>query len=395
MTGRPLRIAVVAPIRYPIAQPHAGGLESSVWNQVRTLRARGHEVLLCATEGSDFLDGGPAEFTIPGLVWDDPSIATDTTYPDGYLEIAFAAMERALAYIQDHADEFDIVDNHCLHGLPLGWADRLGVPMVSTLHTPALPSMLAAYAECAEPRSAFLSVGEHTAAEWRREGIESTVLPNGIDTDAWRLGPGGPDLVWTGRIVPEKGTHLALEAAAAAGRRIVVAGRIGDAEYFADHVEPLLGSDAEYVGVLGQRDLAALVGRSACALVTPVWEEPFGLVIAEALATGTPVVSFDTGGIPEVVGSSTGAVLVPVGDVAAMASAVVALADAVRSEPERRTRIRQDAVDRFSLDTRSARLESIYEGLIAARRGTVHSGTVHSGTVHRGTAHPAPARATA
>ncbi|WP_082473876.1 glycosyltransferase [Curtobacterium sp. Leaf261] len=368
MTVRPLRIAVIAPIRYPIAQPHAGGLESSVWNQVRTLRSRGHDVLLCATEGSDFLDGGPDEFTIPGLVWDDPSEATDTTYPAGYLDVAFAALDRALAYVREHADRFDIVDNHCLHGLPLGWADRLGVPMVSTLHTPALPSMLEAHAATAEPRSAFLSVGEHTAAEWRREGIESTVVPNGIDTDAWRLGSGGPDLVWTGRIVPEKGTHLALEAAAAAGRRIVLAGRIGDAEYFAEHVEPRLGPDAEYVGVLGQHALQELVGRSACALVTPVWEEPFGLVIAEALATGTPVVSFDTGGIPEVVGASTGAVLVPVGDVRAMATAAVTLADTVAAEPWRRVDIRGDAVDRFSLDQRSARLEAIYAGLVAGHR---------------------------
>lgn len=385
MTGRPLRIAVIAPIRYPIAQPHAGGLESSVWNQVRTLRSRGHEVLLCATEGSDFLDGGPDEFTIPGLHWDDPAEATDTTYPAGYLDVAFAALDRALSYIRANADRFDIVDNHCLHGLPLGWADRLGVPMVSTLHTPTLPSMLAAHAACGEPRSTFLSVTEHTATEWRRAGIASTVVPNGIDTDAWRLGSGGPDLVWTGRIVPEKGTHLALDAAAAAGRRIVLAGRIGDAEYFADHVAPRLGPDAEYVGVLGQRALQELVGQSACALVTPVWEEPFGLVIAEALATGTPVVSFDTGGIPEVVGASTGAVLVPVGDVSAMATAAVTLADTVAAEPWRRVDIRADAVERFSLDQRSARLETIYDGLIDAHRGRTartHTGT-GSGTVTR------------
>ncbi|MFZ7087465.1 glycosyltransferase [Curtobacterium sp. RRHDQ10] len=368
MTARPLRIAVIAPIRYPISQPHAGGLESSVWNQVRTLRARGHHVLLCATEGSDFLDGGPAEFTIPGLVWDDPSEATDTTYPAGYLDRAFPALDRALAYIRDHADRFDIVDNHCLHGLPLGWADRLGVPMVSTLHTPTLPSMLDAHRSTGEPRSAFLSVGAHTAAEWQREGIDSTVVPNGIDTDAWALGPGGPDLVWTGRIVPEKGVHLALEAARLAGRRIVVAGRIGDADYFADQVAPHLGPDAEYVGVLGQRALADLVGRSACALVTPVWEEPFGLVIAEALATGTPVVSFDIGGVPEVVGASDGAALVPIGDAATMASVAGALADRVQAEPWRRVSIRQDAVDRFSLHQRSARLERIYAGLIVQHR---------------------------
>ncbi|GAA4680202.1 glycosyltransferase [Frondihabitans cladoniiphilus] len=361
--SRPLRIAVIAPLRYPISQPHAGGLESSVWNQVRTLRSRGHRVVLCATEGSDFLDGGPAEFTLPRPVWDDESLATDTTYPDGYLDRAFAALDRAMEYLRDHADDFDVVDNHCLHGLPLGWADRLGIPMVSTLHTPTLPALLEAHASCGEPRSRFLAVSRHTAREWAVEGIETTVVPNGIDTDRWMLGPGGPDLVWFGRIVPEKGAHLAIRAARLAGRRLVLAGRIGDADYFEREVAPFLGNGVEYVGPLGQADLAELVGRSACALVTPVWEEPFGLVIAEALATGTPVAAFDTGGVAEVAGSSTGARLVAMGDVEALARAATALAEGAAHDRHLRAAIRDGVVERFSLEARAATLEGIYSAL--------------------------------
>ena len=368
---RPLRIVLVAPVRYPIAEPHAGGLESSVWHQVRALRARGHSVLLCAVEGSDHLDGGPAEFTLPAVAWDDPAEASDTTWPPGYLERAEPALHRALDWIADHASEIDVVENHSLSGHVLARAGGLGVPVVSTLHTPALPDLLEHHRGAAEPRSTFLAVSEHTAAVWAAEGVEARVLPNAIDTDRWPLGPGGDDLVWSGRLVPEKGPHLALRAARLAGRRIVLAGRIGDVDYFESEVAPLLGRDAEHVGPLRQPELAELVGRSACALVTPCWEEPFGLVIAEALATGTPVASFAVGGVPEVVAGSIGAGLVPMGDAVGLARVASGLA-ALAGDPGFRARVRHDAVERFSLQRRAAVVEGVHRELVAAHGARTH-----------------------
>lgn len=364
--SRPLRIVVVAPLRYPIREPFAGGLESSVHHQVRTLRERGHRVSLIATEGSDHLDQSPPEFVLPAVVFDDPAEATDTTYPDGYLERALPALERALQFVADHADDYDLVDNHSLHGVPLARADRIGVPMVSTLHTPTLPDMLAAHRSSTGPRSRFVAVSGHTAAAWAREGVEASVLPNGVDTERWGFGPGGDDLVWSGRIVPEKGLHLALEVARRAGRRLVIAGRIGDVDYFETEVAPHLGVTAHYVGELRQPELAALVGHSGCALVTPVWEEPFGLVIAEALVTGTPVVSFAVGGVPEVVAGSVGATLVPAGDLDGMARAADDLLRRVGTDADARRTVRQDAVDRFSLRARAAVLERLYSDVVAS-----------------------------
>ena len=367
VTERPLRIVVIAPVRYPIAEPHAGGLESSVWHQVRALRARGHSVLLCAVEGSDHLDGGPAAFTLPAVAWDDPAEASDTTWPTGYLERAEPALHRALDWIAEHADELDVVENHSLSGHVLSRAGELGVPVVSTLHTPTLPDLLEHHRAAAEPRSTFLAVSEHTAEVWAAEGVEARVLPNAIDTDRWPLGPGGDDLVWSGRIVPEKGPHLALRAARLAGRRLVLAGRIGDVDYFESEVAPLLGRDAEHVGPLRQPELAELVGRSACALVTPCWEEPFGLVIAEALATGTPVASFAVGGVPEVVAGSIGAGLVPMGDASALARVASGLS-ALSDDSGFRERVRRDAVERFSLQRRAAVVEGVHHELVAAHR---------------------------
>lgn len=362
MTAR-LRIAVIAPLRFPISQPFAGGLESSLWHHVRSLRARGHDVVLCATEGSDFLDASPPELVLPAVRWNGHADATDTTYPPGYLSHALTALARAMERIATDPIGFDVIDNHCLHGVPLRWSGRLRAPMVTTLHTPPLPAMLAAHGSGIEPRSAFVAVSSHTAAEWAAAGVPARVVPNAVDTDRWAAGPGGDDLVWFGRLVPEKGAHFALAAARATGRRIVLAGRIGDARYFSDEIAPHLGREVEFAGLLDQRELAELVGSSACALVTPVWDEPFGLVIAEAMSTGTPVVSFASGGVPEVMGSSLGSVLVPAGDTAALARGVQTMTALTAADPGFRTAVRRDAVARFSLDRRARDIEAVYAEL--------------------------------
>ncbi|PPF75347.1 glycosyltransferase family 4 protein [Subtercola sp. Z020] len=363
-TAHPLRIVVIAPLRYPIREPHAGGLESSIWHQVDQLRARGHHVTLAAVEGSDFLDQSPESFVLPPVVWAADEVPNDVDYPVGYEDRALPALERALAHIAAHSDEFDVVHNHSLHGTPLAWAGRLGVPMVSTLHTPVLPQLVAAHASAVAPASRFIAVSAHTAGEWMPVGIESTVVPNAVDADRWPLGPGGPDLVWFGRIVEEKGAHLAIRAAKLLGRRIVLAGRIGDPRYFEQEVAPLLGPDAVYLGELRQPELAALVGRSRCALVTPVWQEPFGLIIAEAMMTGTPVACFDTGGVSEVVGDLPGTRLVAMGSVKQLAAAAEQLIARGDGDAGIRRRTRTEAVQRFSLGVRVLELETMYRRLM-------------------------------
>ncbi len=354
-----LRIVVIAPVRYPIAQPHAGGLESSIWNHINHLKALGHIVTLCAVAGSDFIEDGPPIFTLPAVTWPDPTLATDITYPPGYLVRVRTAMNEALRWISERAEQFDIIENHCLHGWPLEWTGRIGLPMVTNLHTPALPDLVNAHRVAGEPRSSFVAVSSHTADEWAVHDINSTVVQNAVDPDLWMLGPGGNDLVWFGRIVPEKAPHLAIQAAARAGLRILLAGRIGDEQYAADHFWPLLGPDARYLGPLRQVELAKLVGQSACALITPLWDEPFGLVIAESLMTGTPVATFGVGGIPEVVAGISGAIAVAAEDVEALAEAVTALI-ARRSGDRSRQEVRQVAVQRFSIETRVRRLINLY-----------------------------------
>ena len=106
---------------------------------------------------------------------------------------------------------------------------------------------------------------------------------------------------------------------------LVLAGPVQDQAYFDREVAPLLGDDAHYAGHLAQRDLSALLRQASVAVVTPMWDEPYGLVAAEAMASGTPVATFARGGLSQVV-SPQGGVLAAPGDTAALAEAVVAAA---------------------------------------------------------------------
>lgn len=362
----PVRVLVIAPLRFPIRQPHAGGLESAVWNEVRGLRARGHDVTVIAVAGSDVLGPGPDEFVLPTLDWPAGTRTSDSRYPAGSLARSVAGLDRALDVVARAPHRYDVISNHCLHGLPLRRSAELGVPMVSTLHTPAEADLVAA-ARAAGGAARFLAVSEHTRATWERAGIRSTVLPNGIDPRDWPAGPGGDGLVWSGRLVPEKAPHLAIQVARALGRPLTIAGRVGDVAYAERHVLPHVGDGVRYVGLLRQPDLADLIGRSACALATPVWEEPFGLVGPEALMCGTPVASFAAGGVREIARVATGMRTAPVGDVAALADETRRLLDRTAAEPDLRGRVRASARRHFSLDARLDALEGVFAELVSDR----------------------------
>ena len=315
----PFRVALIASNRFPLREPFAGGMEAHVWQLARCLSAVGHEVTLFAAAGSDpGVDCATSSFeplTLSAAAQADPSMSSQAFMDDHH---AYLTLMMSLAR---GSGGFDVIHNHSLHHLPVAMAPMMATPMLTTVHTPPTPWLESALAATGGVGTRFAAVSRHTAAAWRPTVDDMSVIPNGVDTRRWRRGPGGDDLVWFGRITAEKAPHLAIAAARRVGRRLVLAGPVSDPDYFRRRVVPEFDDDVEYAGHLDHDQLAQLVGRSAVALITPVWDEPYGLVVAEAMACGTPVVAFARGGIPEIL-SSRGGRLVPPGDVAAMGAAI-------------------------------------------------------------------------
>ena len=113
--------------------------------------------------------------------------------------------------------------------------------------------------------------------------------------------------MWFGRIHPDKGLHLAIQASKTAGKKMKVAGAISDQYYFEQVITPLLDDSIELVGHCDHTKLNELIGNATLSLITPCWDEPFGLVVAESLACGTPVAGIGRGALPDLLCDKTGA----------------------------------------------------------------------------------------
>jgi glycosyltransferase involved in cell wall biosynthesis len=165
--------------------------------------------------------------------------------------------------------------------------------------------------------------------------------------------------VWFGRIAPEKGAHLAIDAAVLAGTGLMLAGPVCDREYFETEIRPRIALEAiEYVGHLTHAELVRFVGAASVALVTPCWDEPYGLVVAEALACGTPVCAFARGALPDLLREDCGR-LVPRGDVESLAGALGPTRSLSRAAA------RRHAIRTCSLDAMVDGYVELYETLAA------------------------------
>lgn len=342
-----MKLGILSHLHFPIAEPYAGGLEAHTGSTALALAARGHAVVLAAKAGS--------RLPHPGI---EIAEAMPESFTWRHVDGAEAdAQERTVAEATRHGIRLlreagcDAILNNSLSPVPYLELDDL--PTLTLLHTPATLDRVNAALEDPgwrpSPRHAWASVSASNAIGWRTRLPEVRVIRNGIDLGRWpaRLGPRADDAepfaVWTGRITPEKGTRLAIDAARLAGWRLAIAGAIYDREYFENEVAPALGPSTRYLGHLDHAALHALVRNADVQLVTPRWPEPFGLVAVEAMASGTPVAALAMGALPEIVGPTGGALA----DAATPASLAAALTTAA-GMPRELVRRRAERFDEAS-----------------------------------------------
>ena len=310
---RALTIAMLAPPWIPVPPAGYGGVEAVVADLTEGLVERGHDVTLFCAPGSR-----SSAKIVPLLDAAHPHEIERSLYEADHVARAFAAIDAA------HGEGlgFDIVHDHCgFTGLAM--ADRLRTPMLHTLHGPFTPQTRSFYAH--HGHKAWVAGISHAQLASGPPNLHTVgAIPNPIDVDAWPFAPAGDGyLLWIGRMTAEKGAHRAIEIARAAGRDLVLAGVVqpGQREYFEREVKPHIdGVHVRFAGEVGGV-LKKSLFAGARALLMPIrWEEPFGMVIIEALACGKPVLAFDEGAVRElVVDGVTGFV---VADEAAMVAAL-------------------------------------------------------------------------
>ncbi|MDZ4362576.1 glycosyltransferase family 4 protein [Brevundimonas sp.] len=311
-----MRIGIISHLKYPIAEPFAGGLEMHTHLLARSLRRRGHAVTLFASTRSDPALGLEAicdETALMGVGLEEAA------------DVGFFREHHAYLGLMNRLrrSDFDIIHNNSLNYLPVAMADALPMPMVTTLHTPPFCWLESGIRECRGRDAVFVGVSESIRRSWSRITPVAEVVRNGIDLTRFAFVPDAAQeryLVWYGRIVPEKGLHHAMDAAALVGLPLKIAGPALDPEYFAREIAPRMGPGTQYLGHLSHRELAAVIGGASAFLCTPCWEEPYGLVVAEALACGVPVAAFARGAIPEILTPDCGALAAP-DDVIGLAAA--------------------------------------------------------------------------
>lgn len=362
-----MRIAVLAHIRHAIPEPFNGGMEAHCAMLCHGLRAAGHQVDLSAATGSDDaclipICDAPYDQVLPWSVYRGTERLAD------YQRAAFG---RVFAHLEDR--RYDVVHNNSLFPEIINQCAEAGIPCVTSQHVPPFAIMVEAVRiACDEPHVGITVTSRDQQSLWRKRGCDGVeVVSNGIDTEAWcPVDEAGDHLTWVGRIVPNKGLAEAVRAMAIAGAKLRIFGPIEDADYFSSHVEPFLDKEIEYCGHRSADTLRKEVASARGALVTPMWDELFGLVAAEALSCGTPVVGFDRGALAEVVGDC--ALLVEGGDVEGLADAIARVGSISRAA------CRQRAVQQLSIPAMIAGYERCYASVVAGCRSASEEPSVFS-----------------
>jgi glycosyltransferase involved in cell wall biosynthesis len=345
-----MRIAQVAPLFESVPPAFYGGTERVVAHLTNELVRLGHEVTLFASGESR--TAAELVAVCPRALRLDPSCRDQLT-------CHVLMVER----VASQAERFDIVHFH-IHGIHLPVFRRLDVPHVTTMHGRLdLPELQPLYDEFFE--APVISISDAQRAFLRQANWIATV-PHGFPPALFRFHrERGDYLAFLGRISPEKRVDRAIAISTALGWPLKIAAKvdIADADYFEKEIRHLLDNPlVQFIGEIGDDDKSDFLGHARALLFPIDWPEPFGLVMIESLACGTPVVAFRGGSVPEVVDHRTTGLIVDTLDEAIEATRRVEAID--------RRACRRAFERRFSAARMAERYLESYAAVIAMKRAT-------------------------
>jgi glycosyltransferase involved in cell wall biosynthesis len=286
-----MKIGMIAPPWFPLPPKGYGGIELVVHLLTEGLVARGHDVTLFASGDSE---------TLARLSFVYSRAPSEKIATHGHIEIIHGLE----AY--SRARDFDVIHDHDgLASRAMGvLVHRLvGTPVVATLHGPADP-LTQEILSSMRHGLRFIAI-----SEYQRGGLPElqfvATIPNAIDIEARPYSAEKGDyLLFIGRMIADKGAHNAIEVARRLESRLILAGKLNEQaehEYFTKMVEPFLSDRIYFRGEVDMQTKDELYRRAKCTLFPIQWPEPFGLVMIESMAAGTPVVAFRKGSVPEVI----------------------------------------------------------------------------------------------
>ena len=342
-----MQIAQIAPLMEAVPPKLYGGTERIVAYLTDELVAMGHEVTLFASG-----DSSTTATLEPGCV---RALRLDPTVRD-----SVAPLLAMLETVAQRARDFDVVHLHCDYlGYPV--LRRAGVPFLATLHgrldLPELRSLYRVFSDVP-----VISISNSQREPLPEAAFVATVY-HGLPERLLLAGSGsGGYLAFLGRISPEKAPDLAIRIAARAGMRLKIAAKIDavDRDYFRAEIEPLLAQPhVEFIGEIGEHEKAEFLGNAAGLLFPIAWQEPFGLVMIEAMACGTPIIALRNGSVPEVVDDGVTGFIVDDEATAASAARQIHLLD--------RTLIRTIFEQRFTARRMAEDYMRIYQDLTSGQ----------------------------
>ncbi|WP_444949772.1 glycosyltransferase family 4 protein [Micromonospora ureilytica] len=332
-----MRIALLGPVAWRTPPHHYGPWEQVTGLLAEGLVSRGIDVTLFAT--LDSVTSAQLDGVCPRGYADDPDL-------DGRV---WEAMH--VSHAMARSAQFDLVHSH-LDWLPLAFAEHCRAPLLTTVHGFSGAGILPAYGRA---RSSYVSISD---ADRAPELDYVATVYHGVDVGGLPFtSQAGPGLAAFGRIHRDKGTHTAIEIARRAGRPLTICGIVQDERYFAEQVAPHIdGDQVVFLGSVGPRRRAEVLGDST-ALLHPIdFDEPFGLSVVESMVCGTPVVAYRRGSMPEVVDEGVTGFLVSTVDQAVEAITRVGSLD--------RVECRERALKRFSADRMVTDYLDVYDQLV-------------------------------
>ncbi|MBB5696771.1 glycosyltransferase family 4 protein [Sphingomonas yantingensis] len=337
-----MKIAMIAPIAWRTPPRHYGPWELVTSLLTEALVAKGVDVTLFAT--ADSLTAARLDAVVPAPYSEDPSVD------------AKVWEHRHLAHVFERAGDFDLIHNQA--DFPAhAFANLVDTPMVTTIHGFSSDRILPMYAPY-QNRVHYVAISDadrHPALRY------AATIHHGIPVEDFAFDPrGSDDLLFFGRMHPDKGAGEAIAVAEATGRRLSIYGIVQDAAYYEREVASRLSDRIRHPGAVGGAERIAALGGAAALLHLINFDEPFGLSVVEAMACGTPVIAMNRGSMPELIEDGVTGFLVESLDEAIDAVARLGEID--------RAACRRAVESRFSVERMAGDYIALYERVLSQPR---------------------------